>query len=242
MIKKLVVISLFLLVPFTHAYEFTIKRVVIVEETGYSANNDPVEALEMAIMQAKKNGAGLIAGQIKGGSTTINGVLSSDWVEKKANIQVFDVKILEKDFISPGEVKVKIRLTGGYLDLPKFWKEYDKTVRGSSLRTMVMPGLGQFYNREYFSAGLYGVFYWAFYLTYISQMNKAVSEDDVNTAFVTYQIPSLIFWTLAVSDAGISRLMLNFGLEQIKESYRAQNNMPMIYHYAFKFELMKERF
>lgn len=240
MIRKTLLILL-LAVPCLHAYEFTIKRTVIIEETGYSANNDPVEALEMAVLQAKKQGASLIAGQIKGGSTTINGVLSSDWVEKRANIQIFDVKILEKQFVSPGEVKIKIRLVGGYLDLPKFWNEYYKTVPGSTLRTMAIPGFGQYYNREYFSAGLYGVFYWTFYLTYISELNKAKTEDDVNAAFVTYQVPSLVFWTLAVSDAGISRLMMKFGLEQIKESYRAQSG-PTLNHYALTFQLMQERF
>ncbi len=59
-------------------------------------------------------------------------------------------------------------------------------------------------------------------------------------AFVSFQLPAMVFWTLAVSDASISRLMLKFGLEQIKDSYRAQ--LPLMDQYVFKFEVLKYRF
>jgi hypothetical protein len=203
------------------ASEFTIKQKMTVEETGYSSANDPVEAFENAVEQAKRRAASSIGATLRGGSSTEDGAFTGDWAEKKANVQIFDVKILEKTFVSPGEVRVRIRMTAGYLNAGKFWREYDKTVKGASFRTAVVPGWGQVYNREYFSAGLYGVFYAAFYGLYLATVNKARTDQDVNKAFVQFQLPALVFWSLAVSDASISRFMVKFGLEQIKQSYQA---------------------
>jgi hypothetical protein len=219
MIRRLI---LMLLLPgFLFAAEFTIKRSVTVEETGYSSSGDPVEAFENAIENAKRTAASLIEVKIKSGATTTDGRLSSDWVEKRANIQVFNVKVLEKTFVQPGEVRVRVRMTAGYLNYEKFWTEYDKTVPGATLRTVVLPGWGQIYNREYFSAGLYGAFYAAFYGAYILRIRTARDNAERDSAFVQNQLPALVFWTLAVSDASISRLMMKFGLEQIKKSYQA---------------------
>jgi hypothetical protein len=228
------------------ANEFTIKRQLVVDEEGYSSTQDPVEAFSNAIENAKRTAASLVEGQIKGGSSTVNGEFSSDWVEKKANIQFYDVKILKKDWVSPGDVKVKLQLTAGYLDIPKFWTEYDKTVQGASFRTVVMPGWGQGYNREYFSAGLYGVFYWAFYVIYLIKVDAIKNTDEVGLTTVSaqFQLPALLFWTLAVSDASISRLMEKFGLEQIKESYRADAGGPRDSKVGLTFDIpvLRKRF
>jgi len=219
---SLLAAGLFLCASLASASEFTIKEKITVEETGYSSSNNPVEAFENAVEQAKSRAAASIGAQIRGGSSTEDGTFSGEWAEKKANVQIFDVRILEKRFISPGEVYVKLRMTAGYLNAVKFWREYDKTAQGATFRAAVWPGWGQIYNREYFSAGLYGVFYTFFYSLYVVNINKSRGDADESRAFVRYQLPALVFWTLAVSDASISRLMTKFGLEQIKQSYQAR--------------------
>jgi len=219
--KKLCIIILNLFfVSLLSASEFTIKKTVTVEETGSSLSGDPVEAFENAVDNAKRTAARMIESKIKAGTVTEDGRLSTDWVEKKANIQVFNVKILEKTFISEHEVKIKIKMTAGYLNYAKFWIEYDKTVQGATHRSAFMPGWGQIYNREFFSAGLYGVLYCFFYGYYFFSIRSAKTEEEKNKAFTTYQIPAIVFWTLSISDAGISRIMAKFGLEQIKKSYQ----------------------
>lgn len=216
-----VLLIFFFLLPLSGA-QLTIRDRVTIEVQGFADSGDPVEAFENAIRNGKIEAAGLIAAEIRGGSSVVDGVLSDDWVEKRANIQVFDVKLLEKEFLSEGAVRVKLRMIAGYLDARKFWTEYYKTVKGAIYRTAVIPGLGQAYNREYTSSVLYGAFYWAFYGLYMVNITRQdLTQPAVNRAFARYQLPSFLFWTLSVSDAGISRIMLKFGLEQVKESYRA---------------------
>ena len=52
-------------------------------------------------------------------------------------------------------VKVRVKATFDYLNVPKFMYEYDKTIMGSTLRTMAFPGWGQFYNNTYVTGFLY---------------------------------------------------------------------------------------
>lgn len=235
---------LLLVVPgLVRGAEFTVRRIVTVVETGSSLSGDPVEAFENALENAKRSAVSLVEGKIRGGTSVQDGRLAADWVEKRANVQIYDLKVLEKTFVSPSEVRVKVRLTAGYLNYARFWYEYDKTVLGATHRTAFLPGWGQVYNRELFSAVLYGGFFAFFYGNYYFAIRDARTEAAKNQALITYQIPALVFWTLAVSDAGISRLMQRFGLEQLKESYKVSSSqLPPANLYALHIPLWGRRF
>lgn len=223
------------------AGEYT-NRIVRIGKAEYKAESNEKlstvdvfnEAVKYAIQDAENQGEAAIMG----GSTMSGLNLGSMWVKKEANLQVVDIEILEKDFVNNDRrhVKVRARVTFDYLNVPKFMYEYDKTVTGAAVRSIAIPGWGQMYNNTSVTGVLYGVLFGFFYYSFITEANQAQGmagnkagatelqreeyTSRMNSIVASYQLPSLLIWSFALSEATASRALAKIGLRNLKEVYR----------------------
>jgi len=192
------------------------------------------EAMKYAIQDAENQGEA----SITGGSSMSNLNIDAIWVKKQANLQVVDVQVLEKEFVKNNRkhVKVRVRVTFDFLNVPKFMNEYDKSVTGAALRTMAFPGWGQMYNKTHITGILYGALFTFFYYSFIIEADRVakfpgnrpghtladreIYEDAEQNMVAKYQLPALIIWAFALSEASASRALGQIGLVNLRKAYR----------------------
>jgi len=237
--KGIVICSVIFLSIFSFLYagEYTDSFTIITDGEGYSNKNDPVEAFNNAIRNAKTSAVGQASAYIRGKAVLKDAVLEEEWIEKSANAQVTNLIVKDYKFEARNSAWVKIKATITYLNVPKFMHEYDKTVFGSFLRTATFPGWGQFYNKTYITGILYGIFFSFFYYKFVEGEQKIttsneytdkIDSDEIESDreiarrknMYKYQVPAFIFWLFAISDAIASRINGKKALEGLRKMFR----------------------
>lgn len=215
---------------YTNTFSLNLKAV------GESENKDPVESFNSAIEYATQSAESLGEVRISGESAAYDGELDSLWVKKEANLQVIDLKVKNYKYLmfsdyfplySPqkhGEdtllTEVEIDITMEYLDVPRFMNDYEKTELGAALRSMAVPGWGQFYNNQHTTGFLYMISFWSFY-GYFAYLNAQQPDSAAaSDATLNYQIPAMIFWAFNLSESTASRYLGKQGLESLRKAYR----------------------
>jgi len=225
---------LIILFSFTSVYSGEYTELFILKKIkakGESLKGDPVESFNSAVEYATQLGEAQGKGYLMGESQSRDSVLDSIWIEKESNLQVVDLEVLDYKF-NPVEsdgnliTDISINLTLEYLNVPKFMDNYTKTLTGATFRSMAIPGWGQFYNRQYTTSLLYGTAFWFFYGMFVNAAKAATSQDQLNSAFTSFQIPAMVFWLFNVSESWTSRFLGKQGLINLRQAYHLDNFTP----------------
>jgi hypothetical protein len=232
----------------------TVKKRVRITD-GIAAGENPGDAKDKAVENAKKKALERVATSFMHSYERVeNGVLTADTVIQDIHAKILKVKLRKVEYPFENVALVTVDITMQYFDLDFFVRELRKSAESSFMRSIVISGWGQVYNRDWFNAALcffttYGSLGTAWYYDIHAdavrdQYRKAGSADaarlynDYRNAYAsrdTWLIIGIASWAYSVWEAFEDRAVMNEKLDAVHQKY-----FPDFYYTRYKSFVQKE--
>lgn len=216
----------------------TVKHRIRVSD-GIGRGSTRKEAVEAAVQNARKKAMERVATSFIHSYERVESfVLTEDRIIEDIHAEVLRQKVRQVEYPYENVALVTVDFTVRYFDLDFFVREMRKSSESSLMRSLVISGWGQIYNKNYFNAVLflittYGSFANAYYhdtrVTSLKKDYQNASTDTVEELYSRYKeavgqrdlwlIVGVSSWIYSIWEAFEDREITNEKLDEVHDRY-----------------------